>query len=161
VIVRRLALALLLLMAAAMPAAAIDPDEILPNAAQEAQARALFNDFRCLVCQSQSIGTSEAPLAKDLRNLVRQQVVAGKSPAEIRRFLVSRYGDFILRKPPLDRETVLLWATPVLIVILGGGLAGLALRRRRREAAPPLPLAAEEQARLAALLDEERAGSAG
>ncbi|HVV95136.1 MAG TPA: cytochrome c-type biogenesis protein [Hyphomicrobiales bacterium] len=141
-------------LVAVSPAFAIDPDEILPNPRQEAQARALFGEFRCLVCQSQSIETSEAPLAKDFRNLVRQQVVAGKSPAEIRAFLVSRYGDFILMKPPLDAETVLLWATPALIVVLGGGLAGWALLRRRTEPSAPAPLGDDERARLAALLDE-------
>jgi cytochrome c-type biogenesis protein CcmH len=151
---RRIVLALFLLVAAAAPAFAIDPDEILPNPKQEAEARALFGDFRCLVCQSQSIETSEAPLAKDFRNLVRQEVVAGKSPAEIRKFLVSRYGDFILMKPPLDRETALLWATPALIVILGGGLAGWAVLRRRGESPGPAPLGADERARLDALLDE-------
>jgi cytochrome c-type biogenesis protein CcmH len=151
---RRLALALFLLVAAAAPAFAIDPDEILPNPQQEAAARALFGEFRCLVCQSQSIETSQAPLAKDFRNLVRQEVVAGKSPAEIRQFLVSRYGDFILMKPPLDRETVLLWATPALIVVIGGGLAGWAALRRRQEPAAPAPLGADERARLDALLDD-------
>ena len=144
---------LALLVAAATPAFAIDPDEILPNPQQEAQARELFSDFRCMVCQSQSILTSDAPLAKDLRMVVRQEVVAGKSPDEIKRFLVARYGDFILMKPPFDGETALLWATPVLVVLGAGGLAVWALRRRRRESPHgPTPLAPEEERRLAALL---------
>jgi cytochrome c-type biogenesis protein CcmH len=159
---RRILMVLVLLTVLGAPAFAIDPDEILPNQKQEAEARALFSEFRCMVCQSQSILTSDAPLAKDFRNLVRRQVVAGKSPAEIRRFLVARYGDFILMKPPLDGETALLWATPVLVVFGAGGLAVWALRRRRREGPDaPAPLAPEEERRLAALLAEPETPAAG
>jgi cytochrome c-type biogenesis protein CcmH len=154
-VVRRLLLSLVLLGALCAPAFAIDPDEMLKNPRQEAAAQALFSDFRCLVCQSQSILTSDAPLAKDLRVLIRQQVVAGDSPAEIKAFLVARYGKFILMKPPLDRETVLLWATPALAVLGAGCLAFFALRRRRRETPRvTAPLEPDEERRLALLLAE-------
>ena len=151
----RLVLTALLLSVFSAPALAIDPGEILKNPQQEAEARTLFAEFRCMVCQSQSILTSDAPLAKDFRVLIRQQIVAGKTPAQIRHFMVARYGDFILMDPPLDTETVLLWATPGLVVLGAGALAIWALRRRRREGPPGTdPLAPDEERRLAALMAE-------
>jgi cytochrome c-type biogenesis protein CcmH len=154
-LLRTLMLALAMLAALGRPAFAIEPSEMLKNPQQEAKAEALFADFRCLVCQSQSILTSDADLAKDLRNVVRAQVVAGKTPDQIKAFLVARYGKFILMKPPLDRETWLLWATPALVVLGAGILAAWAWRRRRGEAPVGVaPLAPEEERALAALLAE-------
>ncbi|WP_026595919.1 cytochrome c-type biogenesis protein [Methyloferula stellata] len=134
-----------------LPAFAVRPDEMLKDPALEARARALSSELRCMVCQNESIDESDAPLAHDLRVLVREHLQAGESEAAIRQYLVARYGDFILLKPPFKAETFLLWLTPLLVLVLGG--AGIALvSRRRSQAVAPLELNAEEQARLADLL---------
>ncbi len=125
------------------PAYAVQPDEILADAKLEQRARALSTGFRCLVCQNQSIDESDAPLAKDLRILIREHLTKGDSDAEIRDFVVARYGEFVLLKPRLTPHTLILWATPFLII-----LAGLVviLRRRRISGVPAeQALSAEEQ----------------
>jgi cytochrome c-type biogenesis protein CcmH len=134
-------------------ALAVEPGEMLPDPALEARARAISRDIRCLVCQNQSIDDSEAELAHDLRVLIRERLVAGDSDAQVRDFLVARYGDFVLLEPPLKPKTYLLWFGPA--AVLAAAALGLALyfRRRRREAGPA-PLSAEERARLSRLLDE-------
>jgi len=134
---------------AAAPALAIGPDEKLADAAQEARANALFGELRCMVCQNQSIHDSDAPLAKDLRVLVREKIAAGDSEAAIKDYLVARYGEFVLLKPPLGGHTLMLWALPGL-VLLGGGMFLLAAGRRRG-ATGTAPLTADEQTRLDAL----------
>ena len=138
------ALALLL----ATPAAAVLPDEMLPDAAQESRARAISKDLRCVVCQNQSIDDSDAPLARDLRLLVREQISAGKSDAEVRDYVVARYGNFVLLKPPVEGDTLLLWMGPFAVLLLGG--IGIALWQRRRPAATPdaAPLTEAERAEL-------------
>ena len=128
------------------------PPDALPNPAQEQHAHVLFRQVRCLVCQNESIDDSEAPLAGDLRHLIRQQVAAGRSDADVRAFLVARYGEFVLLKPPFSPANAALWLTP--FVIVGAGLAVLAARRRRVPAAPE-PLDATEEARLGVLTAEE------
>jgi cytochrome c-type biogenesis protein CcmH len=133
-------------------AAASDPAERLPDAAQEARAREIFREVRCLVCQNESIDDSEAELAGDLRAIVRQQVAAGRSDEEIRAFLVARYGEFVLLKPPFSAGNAVLWAAPF-VVALAGALLLLGLLRRK---ASPDGLSAEEQARLDALLEERQ-----
>ena len=138
-----LALALVLAAPAAM---AVQPDEIMPDPALEARARVLSSELRCLVCQNQSIDDSDASLAKDIRLLIRQRIAKGESNAEVRDFLVSRYGDFILLKPPFKRETLLLWLSAPLTLALGGVAIALAARRART---PTLALSAEEERRLA------------
>ena len=143
--------ALLVLLCLATPAYAYDPGGELPNASEEARARDLFRELRCMVCQNQSIDDSDAPLAKDLRTLVRERVAAGDSNEDIKNFLVSRYGEFVLLRPQLGVGTLLLWGTPV-IVILGG--AALLLVRGRRKAAEER-LSAEEERKLRAALGEE------
>jgi cytochrome c-type biogenesis protein CcmH len=146
--------ALLFGLVLAGSAVAMEPGEALPDAAQEQHARALFHEFRCMVCQNQSIAESDAPLARDLRMLVRERVAAGESDAAITRFLVARYGEFVLLKPPFEPRTLLLWLTPVGVLVLGGAAALLA--RRRRQAAPqPSPLSTDEEARLRDLLGPE------
>jgi cytochrome c-type biogenesis protein CcmH len=144
---RRLALIALAAMLC-LGAAASDPAERLADPAKEAHARSLFRQIRCLVCQNESIDESEAPLADDLRKLVRQQIVQGKSDAEIRQFLVQRFGAFVLLKPPFDLGDAPLWLAPFAIVALGG----VAIARR---SARPLrleePLSETERARLAAV----------
>jgi len=139
-----LALALML----ATPAAAVLPDDMLPDAAQEARARAISKDLRCVVCQNQSIDDSDAPLARDLRVLVREQIARGSSDAEVRDYIVARYGNFVLLKPPMEGDTLLLWLGPFAILLLGG--AGLIFWQRRKPVAMPdaAPLTEAERAEL-------------
>jgi cytochrome c-type biogenesis protein CcmH len=111
-------------------AAASDPAERLKDPAQEAHARAIFQDVRCLVCQNESIDDSEAELAHDLRRVVREQVAAGKSDAEIKRYLTDRYGEFVLLTPKFSMGNLALWGGPFLVVILGAGLLTARLRNR-------------------------------
>jgi cytochrome c-type biogenesis protein CcmH len=142
-----LALWLMLLGPAAV---AVQPDEVLPDPALEQRARAISAELRCLVCQNQSIDASDAPLARDLRLLVRERLAAGDSDASVRDFVVARYGEFVLLRPPLGPRTLLLWSTPFLLL-----LAALVMlwRRSRRLAAPDRvpPLTEAERARLAEL----------
>ena len=145
-------LALLLGLA---PAFAVLPSERLADPALEARARALSQELRCLVCQNQSIDDSGADLAHDLRVLVRERLAAGDSDEEVLRYLTSRYGDYVLLKPPVEPSTWLLWFGPPALLVIGGLALLLAQRRRRAAlAAAPAPLSADEQQRLARLLDE-------
>ncbi|MDB5569053.1 MAG: cytochrome [Hyphomicrobiales bacterium] len=145
-----------LLLAVPMAAQAVQPNEILPDPKLEARARDLSSGLRCLVCQNQSIDDSNAPLARDLRLIVRERLQAGDSDDEVMRYLVARYGDFILLKPPFKASTALLWAAPALVLLLGlGWLVASARRRRGAQAEPATPLSAEESARLAAALKDE------
>jgi len=147
---RRLALlgAALLLLAAA---GGIRPDEMLPDPAQEARARALDRELRCLVCQNQSIDDSDADLARDLRLIVRERIRAGDDDPAIRAFLVQRYGDFVLLEPPWRPGTWALWLTPAVLLLAGGGVLAWRARRMRADTAPA-PLADDERRRLEALL---------
>jgi len=147
---------------AAIPAAAVEPKEMLADPALEARARDLSRGLRCLVCQNESIDESNADLAKDLRRLVRERLAAGDTDRQVTDYVVSRYGDFVLLKPPVKPSTLALWLGPP--VILAAATAALvAYYRRRRTAAdgarqgdvPPPPLTAEEEARLARLLGED------
>jgi cytochrome c-type biogenesis protein CcmH len=145
----------LLLLLLAGPALAVgNPADMLPDPAQEARARAIGRELRCLVCQNESIEDSSADLARDLRLLVRERIRAGDSDAEVIAFIRDRYGDFVLLRPPFTAATAALWLSPALV--LGGGVLAIWLVRRRGQAAPPdpLPLSPEEQARLAALEGE-------
>ena len=136
-------------------AMAVQPDEILVDSRLEARARALSAQLRCMVCQNESIDDSEASLAKDLRILVRERLQRGDSDEQVRDFLVQRYGDFILLKPPLKLETLLLWGAPFLVLLGGGAAIALASRRRGRE--PATALNATESAKLKSLLGDESA----
>lgn len=127
---------------------AVQPNEMLTDPVLEARARALSSELRCLVCQNESIDESNADLARDLRLLIRERIVQGQSNAQIRDFLVSRYGDFILLNPPFKPTTWLLWLSPVLILLLGGWAMIMAAGRRP---VPPSPLTAEEERQLDAL----------
>lgn len=148
-----LAFALLGLWLGLGPARAVsDPAEMLADPAQEARAEAIGQELRCLVCQNESIEASDAGLARDIRALIRQQVVEGRTNPQIIAAMVRRYGDFILLRPPFDARTALLWATPVIALLLGLAAAILGLRRQRRRQAPPLPLSPAERARLDRLL---------
>lgn len=153
---RRISFVICLGLAFAGPAMAVQPDEILPNAALELRAREISSGLRCLVCQNQSIDDSDAPLAKDLRILVRERLVAGDSDRAVVDFVVARYGDFVLLRPPVDARTIVLWAAP--FSILAAGLLFL-WRRRRMNAAPASAtpaLTADEQRRLDELTRGER-----
>lgn len=150
-------------MLALVPAAHAQQEELIaPPAAGdpelESRVRALSYQLRCLVCQNESVAESRAPLAVDLRNQVREQLAAGKSEGEVIDFLVSRYGDFVLYRPPFRASTALLWFGPALLLL--AAVSWLILRVRRREAteAPP-QLTPEEEARARALLEGRRADS--
>jgi cytochrome c-type biogenesis protein CcmH len=152
---RRVAFVILLFLCLAPRAFAVTPDEMLADPALEARAEALSAGLRCMVCQNESIDESDAPLAHDIRVLVRQKMLAGDSDAEIRAFLVARYGDFILLKPPFKPETILLWTAPFLL-LLGGGAAIAVAVRQRRTPASPAALSAAEKAKLAAIVGDEK-----
>jgi cytochrome c-type biogenesis protein CcmH len=132
-------------------AAAGDPAERMADPAKEARARVLFRETRCLVCQSESIDESEAPLAADLRRVIRQRLAAGASDDQVRAFLATRYGDYVLFRPKLSWDNAALWSAPFLVVLAG---AALLFRRRRSGAAEEASLTAEEERRLATLIGE-------
>ena len=147
---------------AAAPAVAVQPDEMLSDPALEARARTLSRELRCMVCQNQSIDDSEAPLARDLRLLVRERLKAGDSDQQVLDFLVARYGAFVLLKPRFGWDTALLWLAPAGVLVLGGiGLVALLRRSRPAEDAERAELTAAERGRLAELLGEDpgRTGS--
>jgi cytochrome c-type biogenesis protein CcmH len=150
--IRALLVALTLVCLA--PAQAVEPGEMLKDPTLEARARRISQDLRCVVCQNQSIDDSNAPLAHDLRVIVRERLVAGDSDAEVLAFVEARYGSFVLLRPRLTAQTVLLWLTP--LILLGGAAAYLVHASRRRAGAPAemTPLSAEEQQRLAELTRE-------
>jgi cytochrome c-type biogenesis protein CcmH len=148
---------ILLALAGAHPARAVQPDEILPDAKLEQRARKISADLRCLVCQNQSIDDSDASLAKDLRILVREHVTAGESDEQIRAYLVARYGNFILLKPPFEWDTALLWISPFLLLALGGA-AIFGFSRTKRAEKPAVPLSAEEESKLKNLLGDSAGG---
>ncbi|WP_137932151.1 cytochrome c-type biogenesis protein [Mesorhizobium comanense] len=143
-------LVLLLSLVFAGAALAVKPDEMLADPALEARARALSEGLRCMVCQNQSIDESDADLARDLRILVRQRLVAGDSDRQVMDYVVSRYGEFVLLKPRFDLRNALLWGTPV-ILLLAGGLF-IALNARSRRTLATKSLSADEQAALDAIL---------
>jgi cytochrome c-type biogenesis protein CcmH len=152
-------LTVLLFVTFAAPAAfAVQPDEIMGDPAKEARARDLSRELRCMVCQNQSIDDSEAPLARDLRLLVRERIAAGDSDNQVIDFLVARYGEFVLLKPRVNEHTLVLWLLPPL-ALAGGGLALWLHNRRRKSAGEPplLHLTAEEEARIEQLIAAETA----
>lgn len=145
--------ALLVAVAAvALMGSASEPTERLPDPAQEARARDLFKEVRCLVCQNESIDDSEAQLAGDLRRIVREQVKAGRSDGEIRAFLVQRYGEFVLLKPRFSAGNAALWLAPVGVLLVGGVLMVGLLRRRETV---ETELSRDEEDRVAKLLQDD------
>ncbi|PIW31166.1 MAG: cytochrome c-type biogenesis protein CcmH [Rhodospirillales bacterium CG15_BIG_FIL_POST_REV_8_21_14_020_66_15] len=145
--------ALLAVLLPAGPARAVNPDEMLADPVLEARARDISKELRCLVCQNQSIDDSDAGLAKDLRVLVRERLKAGDSDDQVVAFVVARYGDFVLLKPPVKGSTLVLWAGPAVVAGLGILAVVVFFRRRRAAPAAAAPLTAEERARLNKLLE--------
>ena len=150
-------LAVLFLAFGLGPALAVEPQEMLDDPVLEQRAREISKELRCLVCQNQSIDDSDAGLARDLRVLVRERLVAGDSDEETIDYVVARYGDFVLLRPPVRPGTYALWFGPVVLVMLAGLGLILFFRRRRPAVAEtrPAPLTQQERERLKALLDEE------
>ena len=157
----RIRLVLFAIMLALMPSAlhAVQPDEIMADPAQEARARNLSRELRCMVCQNQSIDDSDAPLARDLRLLVRERIAAGSTDQQVMDFLVARYGEFVLLKPRVEGRTLVLWLIPPLALIAGGFALWLGnLRRKQRvasEEGASFRLTPEEEARIAKLTAAE------
>lgn len=134
------------------PAHAVLPDEVMSDPAKEARARTLSRELRCMVCQNQSIDDSEAPLARDLRLLVRERIAAGDSDSQVIDFLVARYGEFVLLKPRFERQTLALWLVPPFVLIAGGIALWWHVRRRSPVGSEGGPLTADEEARLKGLI---------
>jgi cytochrome c-type biogenesis protein CcmH len=145
--------ALALLLLGGVPARAVQPDEVLKDAALERRARDISAGLRCLVCQNQSIDESDAPLAKDLRVLVRERLQAGASDRQVEDFIVQRYGEFVLLKPTFGLHTILLWLGPLLVLFAGA--AGLFFTLKRSRTNAPASLSPEERAAVEALLKRD------
>ena len=144
-----------LFAATMLSAAAAAPGDRLADPAQEARARGLFRDVRCLVCQSESIDESDADLARDLRQLIRHQIAEGRSDVQIRSYLVSRYGQFVLLTPRVSLANAVLWAGPALVLLIGAGV--LVARRTRPESPDPPSLSAQEEAEIAKYFHRDEA----
>ena len=155
----RIALLAALLVPGLMPgmtpdvAYAVSPDEMLKDPVLEARARVLSQELRCMVCQNQSIDDSEAPLAKDLRLLVRERLVKGDTDKQVLDFLVARYGAFVLLKPPLETETLLLWGLTPVVLLIGIGALFVMARRRKAVVLEVVALSADEQRRIDDLVE--------
>ena len=151
---RRL-IAILAALVMTVPAWAADPSEMLKDPEQEKRAHALGKELRCLVCQSESIEDSNADLAKDLRIIVREHIAAGESDSQVKKYVVERYGDYVLLNPPFKAATLVLWGGPFALLLAGFAAVALFYRRRQTSApAQPAPLSAEEKRRLDALLKD-------
>ena len=145
----RAIVALIVMLLAAVPSlAGVTPDEILDDPALEERARSLGRELRCLVCQNQSIDDSDADLARDLRILVRERLESGYSDQQVRDYLVARYGEFVLLKPPVQASTWLLWAGPFALLLAGAVGVGTFMRRHPADMTEPSPLSNDERARL-------------
>ena len=148
-------LILAICLAAGSVVMAVEPGEILADAKLEARARAISADLRCLVCQNQSIDDSDADLARDLRLVVRERLTKGDTDAQIFEFVAARYGDFVLLNPPFNARTILLWGGPAGVFIIGLISVIIYFRRRGTNPDQAVPLTADEEHRLNALLNEE------
>jgi len=146
-------------IAASGRASAVEPEEVLADPALEKRARVLSAELRCLVCQNQSIDDSNAPLAKDLRLVVRERLQAGDSDRQIVEYIVARYGEFVLLRPRFNAATLVLWLAPLLLLAFGIWLAWRLMRRADIPHLRPAELSAEDRARLARMLDDHPNGS--
>jgi cytochrome c-type biogenesis protein CcmH len=150
----RLVLLVLLLLALSSIARAVEPDEMLADPALEARARALTQELRCVVCQNQSVDDSDAPLAHDVRVLVRERIKAGDTDDAARAFIVARYGKYVLLRPPLEGDTLILWFAPFAVVALGALAAWAYMRGLARQPPGATPLSAIEEDAVRRKLDE-------
>ncbi len=150
---RRLMVMVLFALAMSGASLAVQPDEVLKDPTLEARARDLSRELRCMVCQNQSIDDSEAPLARDLRLLVRERLTKGDSDRQVLDFLVARYGEFVLLKPRLEWQTLLLWGLPPAVLLIGIVALFVQIRRRNSAVAELPPLTAEERRKLSTLVD--------
>ncbi len=150
----RILLLLLMAPAFAQPAFAVEPNERLADPVLEARARTLSQGLRCLVCRNETIDESAADLAHDVRILLRERLTAGDSDTQAVQAIVNRYGGYVLLRPPVNRDTYVLWFGPPALLALAGG--ALLLAARRRQAAPPPGLSDAERHRLAAMLEESQ-----
>lgn len=150
---RRLMIVLAAWLALASPALAVQPDEILKDATQEARARAITSELRCMVCQNESIDDSNAPLAKDLRLLVRERIVAGDTDLQVKEFLLARYGEFVLLRPLFTWRNAILWLAPFGILLIGAVVIFAKSRDKRRPEVTPL--SAAEKAELERVLSQK------
>jgi cytochrome c-type biogenesis protein CcmH len=148
-------LILLVTLTGVTPVLAVQPDEVLADQRLETRARELSHELRCMVCQNQSIDDSEAPLARDLRILVRERLQAGDSDQQVLDFLTARYGEFVLLKPQFNLHTGLLWLLPAALVMVGIFSLIVLVRRQRRSAATDEKLTPTEEARLGALVKSQ------
>nr|WP_306265765.1 cytochrome c-type biogenesis protein [Pararhizobium sp. IMCC3301] len=137
------------------PALAVEPDEVLDDPVMEARARDLSAELRCMVCQNQSIDESNAPLARDLRLLVRERIVAGDSNEDVLTFLVARYGEFVLLKPRFNMANAILWIAPLALLILAAGIAFASFRTRRNQNIEEQPLSDAEHETLKKILSAD------
>jgi cytochrome c-type biogenesis protein CcmH len=151
---RRAAIVVMLAAIAPSSSLAVQPNEMLKDPKLETRARELSRELRCMVCQNQSIDESEAPLARDLRLLVRERLTNGDTDQQVLDFLVARYGEFVLLKPPLESKTLILWALPPVALLAGAVGLFFALRRRRTAQLEPATLSNEEQRKLSTLVDK-------
>ena len=148
----RRAVLVLALCLAPLAAAAVEPGEMLADPALEARARAITHELRCVVCQSETVDESQADIARDVRLLVRERLAAGDSDDEVRRYLVDRYGEFVLFRPPFNARNAALWLAGPALLLVGGGIAFAFIRRRATGPEPArTPLSPEEEARLSDL----------
>lgn len=145
----------LLLIGLAGPALAVNPDEMLKDPKLEARARELGTELRCLVCQNQSIDDSDADLAKDLRQIVRERILAGDTDAQVKQFLVDRYGDYVLLKPPFEPKTWLLWLGPLVLAGIAAAIGLGFYRRQKVETPAPVPLSDDEKKRIERLMKDQ------
>lgn len=145
--------AVMLCVVMAAPALAVEPGEVLDDPVLEERARVLSKGLRCLVCRNESIDESNAELARDLRLLVRERLVAGDTDEEALEFLVDRFGEYVLLNPPVTGSNVILWIAGPVLFLTALGVSGAYIRRRRSDVAPAA-LTADEEARLAELLDD-------
>jgi len=151
---RRLLIALLVVVSFVSQALAVNPDEVLDDPVLEQRARDLSIEIRCLVCQNQSIDDSDAELARDLRILVREKLTEGLTDRQVLDFLVERYGEFVLLKPPFNSRTILLWGLPILVLLIGAFVAWKTFgNARRQRVTGEVQLNKEEQEKLSKILD--------
>ncbi len=144
---------LIALMLSLGVAHAVEPDEMLKDPLLEARARAVTQELRCVVCQNQSVDDSDAPLARDIRILVRERITKGDTDAQARDYIVARYGNYVLLRPPLQGDTLVLWLGPLALLVVGLAAAWIYVARRKRDDAPPL--SAEEEDAVRRLVEDE------